>query len=219
MNLTLAIEWVKQRIGTYLVIIALAVGMVTGLTLGWMLWRPAPVGQEPPAPEIRQADHSVVLERKPESHPAVPHQIPSGAKLEREIQVTVQPSAGVTPLTTATSPVAPGKPPEATPCPPVIVDLSLVRMPDKTRRVIASSPDGDVVGGLDVPVEAASVPRELKWAVGGLYGSKSEGGQTLGVFVDRDFAFLRTGVEITRERYTASSMNGWEIRGRLGIRF
>ena len=198
---------------------ALAVGTVMGLTLGWMLWRPAPVKQEPPAPAIRQADHSQILERKPESHPAVPHQIPSGAKLEREIQVTVHPSTGATLPTTGTSPVAPGKPPDAMPCPPVTVDLSLVRMPDKTRRVIASSPDGDVVGGLDVPVEAASAPRELKWAIGGLYGTKSEGGQTLGVFVDHDFAFLRTGAEVTRERYPSSSMNGWEIRARLGIRF
>lgn len=86
------------------VYIALAAGTAVGLTLGWMLWRPAPVRLEPPAPANRQTDDSLVLERKPEPRPAVPHQLPRGAKLERQIQVTVQPSAVATDPTPGSSP-------------------------------------------------------------------------------------------------------------------
>lgn len=200
-------------------LIALAAGCAAGLTLGWMLWRPTHVKPEPPAPAIRQADGSLVAERSPQAHPAVPHQLPSGAKLERQVHVVVQPSARGTGPTSGPSPEGRAVPADATPCPPVTVDLSLVRMQDGTRRVVVSSPDGRVEQALDIPVERETRPKELKWAVGMVGGLKSEGGTTMGVFVDRDFAFIRTGVELTRERYPVNALNGWEIRARVGIRF
>jgi hypothetical protein len=55
-------------------------------------------------------------------------------------------------------------------CSPVDVDLSLVRMPDDTRRVFASSPNGTIVGGLDVPVAPAPTFRELRWGLQAVRG-------------------------------------------------
>jgi hypothetical protein len=47
----------------------------------------------------------------------------------------------------------------------VTVDLSLVRMPDKTRRVIASSPDGKILSGVDVPIELERVRSLPRWSL------------------------------------------------------
>ena len=148
----------------------LAAGIVAGLVFGWMLWRPTPTNPEPPAQAIGQADKSLCLERKPDPKPVVPHLLPKGAKLEREIQVTVSPSAVAMDPTHGPNLPDKGSPLAALPCLPVTVDLSLVRMPDLTRRVIASSPDGEIVGGLDVPVDARAPPRDIKWTVSALVG-------------------------------------------------
>jgi hypothetical protein len=54
-------------------------------------------------------------------------------------------------------------------------------MPDKTQRVLASSPDGTVVGGIDVPVQAETFPRIQRWTVEGLAGFDARaGGQVFG---------------------------------------
>jgi hypothetical protein len=45
------------------------------------------------------------------------------------------------------------------------VDLSLVRTPDNGRRVIASSPDGKILSGVDVPLEPVAVPRIPTWTL------------------------------------------------------
>ena len=41
--------------------------------------------------------------------------------------------------------------------PPVTVDLSLVREKDGSKRVVASSPDGAIVSGLDIPIETLTL--------------------------------------------------------------
>ncbi len=43
--------------------------------------------------------------------------------------------------------------------------------------MIASSPDGAVVGGLDVPVDAPPAQRDLKWTVSALAGYHLTQGQ------------------------------------------
>src|SRR4030067_133190 len=89
---------------------------------------------EAPAAAARQADGSLALERTATNPKAKPvAAIPKGGKAERAIRVDVQP--------------------ERADCPICSVDLTLVRMPDDTRRVVASSQTGTVLGGLDVPIE------------------------------------------------------------------
>lgn len=211
----------------------LAVGIALGLTIGWKLWKPKPAPVETAAPAARQADGSLVLERKPDAAAKPAQELPKGAKVERIVQVTVQPKA-VQPLPGIPTPgsggapeartpgmdpaSAPGNPGTTSPCPPVRVDLTLVRMPDQTRRVIASSPDGTVVGGVDIPEAPQPQPRVLKWAAG---GSWNPADHTYGAWVDRDAAFLRLGAEVNQVRAPAlaGGATSYEARIRVGIRF
>lgn len=196
-------------------------GALAGILAGWALWRPKDPPRETYAPAIRQADGSLVLERKPmperEARRAVPApELPKGAKLERLEEVEVRPRAATSSPTDAPgTPTSGGARP---PCPPVKVDLALVRMPDQTRRVVASSPDGEVVGGLDVPIEEPRPSRPLRWAAGGLYGLSAGGGRSVGAFLHRDLGPFRLGAELTRD--SAPGQPGqWAGRALVGIRW
>lgn len=213
--------------GAILIAVVLSIGIAAGMGIGWKLWKPKTAVVETYAREQRQTDGSLVLERKPQPDAKPAQEIPKGAKVERIVQVTVdptQPSAALAPMP-GIVPVAGANlqttPPSInpTPCPPVRLDLTLIRLPDLTRRVIASSPDGRVTGGVDIPVDNPPAPRELKWAVGAVYGGTAWGDKAVGAFLDRDFAFLRTGAELTKNTYALQARQGWEIRARLGIRF
>lgn len=105
---------------------ALAVGAVVGLGLGWKMNQPKTV-QETAAPAQIMTDGGLMLERQPDATAKPKQAIPKGATLERSVSVAVMPRI-------------PGASPEAKASrAPVTVDLSLVEMPDQTRRVIASS--------------------------------------------------------------------------------
>jgi len=146
---------------------------------------------EPPAKAERMPDGALALERRPDPAATPAHEIPKGATVERIVQVVVKPNNRLcAPITC--SPVAsntaqtptfvptfkesltvqdqPVVKESLTTEPPkqVTLDLALVRMPDGTRRVIASSPDGAVVGGVDVPVTAQG-STNLRSAAGGAY--------------------------------------------------
>lgn len=148
--------------------------------LAFAFWPAAAVHEDvTPAPQVIQADHSVIAERAPDAQPpAPPHIIPKGYHEVRRDQVTVAPAPAAA----------------ASGCPPVRVDLSLVRN-GAEQRVIASSPDGQVVSAIDVPIEAAIVPPAPKpWAAGLSYGTD----HAVGVWVDRDVGRLVLGAQLAR---------------------
>lgn len=215
-------SWLKEKSARYALVVSLALGVIVGLTTGWTLWSPKKRVQEVYAPAIRNEDKSLVLEKKPMADAKPAQQVPKGAVVERVVYVEVQPhgpSTEVHPTTPGSIVTEPQVTPSSLPS-PIRVDLTLYRLQDGTKRVVASSPDGEVVGGLDVPVEAARpVPKELKWAAGAVYGTTSWGGKSVGAFLDRDLAFVRTGIELTKNTYALSSRTGWEVRAKLGIRF
>lgn len=151
----------------------LVVGAVAALALGYQLWRVAPV-VETPLPEVRQADSSLVLERKPDANAKPAHQLPRGSTLERTAQLTIAP----TPTVDSAGNCA---------CEDVTVDLSLVRQPDETRRVVASVEGGTLVGGVDVPVETPARSRPLRWTIGATRDMMSG---RWGGYVARDFDSL-----------------------------
>ncbi len=182
----------------------LAIALVgLGFLAAWEIYRPKPAKAEPPAAAVRQKDGSLELERAPSglatgapagSRPLKPAQeLPKGAKVERLEEVTVDPypqgagdpgrttssvAAGIGTslnLAPSASPGAPG----SRACPPVTVDLSLVRMPDQTRRVLASSPNGQVVGGLDVPVDPPAPLRVQRWTAAALAGYDTHAGRNV----------------------------------------
>lgn len=143
-------------------------------------WPAAPVHESvAPAPQVVQPDHSVIAARAPDAHPApAPHLIPQGYHEVRRDTVTVAPAPAAA----------------ASGCPPVRVDLSLVR-DGAEQRVVASSPDGQVVSALDVPIEAAIVPTAPKpWAAGLSYDTR----HAVGVWLDRDVGRLVVGGALTR---------------------
>lgn len=188
----------------WVLLASIAAAIFAAAAIGYWFGQPKPV-QETAAPEVRQADGSVVLERRPDPGSKPKQQIPRKAKVERVAQVTVQPDA----IAEA------GKP-----CPPVTVDMTLIREPDGMRRVLASSPDGQVVGGLDIPVESAAPPAEPKrWGIG---LSWSVGDQTAGVWIERDVPVfsqvVRVGAEVNQARAGIDAA-GIDARLRMGFAF
>lgn len=201
-------------------LLAWALIFAAGLGTGWMLWGTKTPKVETYARAQRQQDGSLVLERKPQPDAKPAQQVPKGAKVERVVQVVVQPSAQpVEPLRPSASDASAGDlTPERPPCPPVRVDLTLVRMQDQTRRVLASSPDGVVIGGVDIPVETAAPVRTLKWAAGGSYNPAD---RTFGAWAERDLGPLRVGADLIQVRQPVIAGGGitWAGMIRAGIRF
>ena len=167
-----------------------------GLTAGWWIYRPVQIA-EPPAPEARQSDGSLILRRDAGVKPDLP-KLPSGSRATRHASVTVRPAS-----------------PEAVPagcqvCPDVRVDLTTVEQPDGSRRVVAASPDGTVTGGVDVPIEARSVQTAKKWAGGGYYSPLDNG---FGGWVSRDLGPWVIGAQ------AGVAEKQVDVRAFVGIRF
>jgi hypothetical protein len=161
-----------------------------GVGLGWFIW--GQHGTDGPRPEVRQADASLVLERKPTDQPGpVPQDLPRGSRETRRVEVTIQP--------------------DAPDCPPVGVRLSVIRDVDGGSRVIASSPDGHVIRGVDVPIDARGLRiAPQPWAAGVSFA----GQQAWGVFAHRDIWYWRLGIEVNAQR-----RGGAEARVLIGWTF
>jgi hypothetical protein len=180
----------------------------------WVMRLPAPI-PETPAPAVRQADNSLALERRPDPA-AVPKQIlPPRAKVLRIAQVTVQPDPP--PPDAHPPPGSASTPDPSAACPPVTVDLTLIEEPDGAHRVFASSPDGTVTGGIDIPMQPlAPPPAPRRWAAGLSWSAHQ---QTGGIWAERDLKipFLplaaRVGVDINQ------APAGIDARVRLGMAF
>lgn len=138
-----------------------------GLVVGWLARGPvtaAPV-REHAAPAQHQADGSTIVERR-ESTPTPPPalvEIPKGAQEVRRAHLEIQPQRGVVVhVDQPAGAVTRGDSlslvhadlgaVDSCDCPPVTVDLSLVEMPDKTKRVVAKS-SGTILSAYDLPIE------------------------------------------------------------------
>lgn len=179
--------------------VAAGAGLAAGLLLGWTLWHPRPPAPEPPAVAVRNTDSSLTLARAPDATAKPTHVTPRGT-LERIEHITVRPNPVVdtvfvpAPAASPTDTVPAPKPTvrvDTVQGPDLDVELSLVRLGDGSRRVTASVRGGKVLGGVDIPVEAAKPPAgPLRWRAGVTY---APGPATYGAFVERDvgpFALL-----------------------------
>lgn len=95
---------------------------------------------------------------------------------------------------------------------PANVELSLIRLKDDTRRVIAWSDDAEVAG-IDVPLEPIYVPAPPKRWTAGLYVNPARP-DNFGVFLDRDVGRMRIGTELGRG-YAGKA----EVRLKVGLTF
>ena len=185
-----AVLWpLKWKLG-----IAAVVMLTIACALAWAI-RPAPPRVEvtTPAPQVRQADGSVLAERAPpaagQALPPAPHILPRGAREERRERVIVAPTPAAS---------------------TVEVDLSLVRQ-GAERRVVASSPDGQVLQAIDIPIDPAPLPPAPRpWAAGLAYRTD----HAVGLWVERDVGRLRLGAEVVRRQFGRP-----EAELRLGVRF
>lgn len=186
-------------------LISHACAVALGIFIGWKLYGPEII-TETHRPEVRQADGSVILARDPDTKPSAPKpKLPDG-RHERTTVVSVKPKPQPKP-----GPVKPGPDgfcPAAKECPALTVRLDLVGEYDG-RRVVASSPDGDIVGGIDIPVEKWVKRNENLWAAGITYGSDRTGAKAIGAFIDRDLGPFRIGIEADQD----------SARIRAGLRF
>lgn len=156
------------------------VAWTTIRTYAW-LYPPPPPENVAPAVEIRQDDGSMLAERALQAtlkgKPA-PHIIPKGYHEERRDQVTVAPRPAAA----------------ASGCPPVRVDLSLIS-DGHQRRVVASSPDGQVIAATDVPIDPPAMPLAPRvWAAGLSYSTQ----RAPGAWIERDIGRLRLGLAIEK---------------------
>ena len=172
------------------------VALLAGVALGWHLHSPVPAKPEPPAPEIRQPDGSVVLRRAPDAKATQVGIAPKGAVLERNIGVTAQvkPDTQWVHVTVPAAPAHLDSVPVVT-CPPLVLNLSIDRMPDNTRRVVAKSPNGTILDAIDIPVTAAPVARRLPWSAGVVVDPVGHG---WGPDVTRDFGPFRVVASVMR---------------------
>lgn len=173
----------------------LAAGFVLGAWLTWWQFRPLTV-IESAAPAVRQVDGSLVAERSPGAIPVIAA-VPAGTKPVRtaEIRVKAKPAAGSG---------------AGCSCDPVTVNTTLVRERDGAQRLVVSSPDGEVVGAVDSPLEPLQIQRPAPWAAGATYGT----GERAGMFLDRDVGPFRVGAEVDQ-----TGGDDWQARVRVGWRF
>lgn len=208
-------------------IILAAVFFALGTGFGWILWHPRAAVVETPAFAVRQRDSSLVLARAPDAKAKPPAIIPKGDKIDRIIGATVQPRTvpiedvrfvhdtvrdtvkigDSVPRGTIT--LHPG---DSVVCPPVRISLAIVKEKGGGSRVVASSPDGKVIDGLDVPVATAAPVRVLRWSAGALYGPKGNG---WGAYVARDLGPLR----LTAGGLQGSAKTGTIVMAGVGLRF
>ena len=171
-----------------------------------LLWpHPRPV-VETAKPAVVQSDNSIILERT-DTQPSVKpqHQVPKGAKVERVVQVKVRPTLEIADGIKDSPSLSPDAKPANN---PITVDLSLIRLRDDTKRVVASSPDGEIVGGLDIPVETLAYKPRV-WAAG---ISVDPVHQVGGVWIERDISRIRLGAEVGANRY-----HDFETRLKVGV--
>lgn len=146
-----------------------------GLSLGWFIYRPVTV-TEPPAPEVRQADGSLILKREPGKSPGKLPGMPKGTRATRHAEVTVRSNEPV---------------PEGCPvCPDLHVMLTTVEAPDGSKRVIAQSTNGEIIAGTDIPLEPVKITTPKLWSAGGYYSPLDRG---FGGYIQRDVGPLVVG--------------------------
>ena len=189
------------------------VSLLLGMEIGWKLWHPKTI-HEVSAPAQRQNDGSLILEKQPNTEAKPAQQIPKGAIVERIVYVNAQPHAETITIP-GSNVMVPSAQPLQNPLHAMRLDMTLIRLPDGTRRMIASSPDADITGGMDIPVEDAQpLPKELKYSAGVVLGKSS-----IGALITRDISFMRLGLEVTRNTYALPMRTSWEGRISLSVRF
>jgi len=194
-------------------ILAFLIVICLSFSIAWELWNPKPKVPETAKPAVVQADGSIILQKTPDANAKPPMAIPKGSVVERVVKITVQAKtpiqtiAGTVEVKETVTQMVKSLPTMLTAkedhiadagkmieCPPVTLEMALVRLPDDTRRVIAKSEDGIILSAIDIPVADALPPVMPKvWSAGAVANPFK---QAIGAYVDRDYGWLRTGATL-----------------------
>ena len=191
--------------------------LLVGVGLGYWSFSHAPPVQQVYHPEERLSGGAVLAEVKPDANAKTEIPLRKGETLTRKISATVKvklPTVEISGGLTMESKVEQlaqmvkaSAPPEAVEqakqeivaacvdreCPPVTVNVDLVREEDGQQRAIVTS-NGEILKTVDIPRENAAAPPKSKlWAAGAVFNPVRE---TAGVTVERDIGFMRVGVDL-----------------------
>lgn len=169
-----------------LIILASMLAMAAGSAWygAYRYYKPAPEVITPAA-EIRQQDGSLVPKRDSTVKVTRRHNVPG--KILRDVSLTVQPTQKE--------------------CDPVTVDLTLYEDGKGGKRVVASSPDGQVIDGIDVP--ATDLAGAIEAKRNRVYAAYNPSGYAIAY--SRTYGPLSVGVMATKEK--GRDVRPWVIVG------
>lgn len=204
-----------MQIKLILAAILLSFSCLSGIYIGYKMFDNKPeVVVQHSAGEVVINDSTKLLAKQPDKNAKADTPLSKGATLERLVKFSVkqkklpaQPKQEGTQTANVEGKVG-GKNSE-TPldelCPPIDISLALILDKGKQQRVEAYSSNGEIVGGIDIPVHDITIPKEAKkWAVGMSYNTL----EVKGLWVERDVGRIRLGAEVVSipivgEVYTA----------------
>jgi hypothetical protein len=187
-----------SRFITGICVIALSLAFFLGFHLGRGYDQPTP-GVMTAHPMAKQADGSLVLARQPEALKPQ-QQIPAGDSVINVVKLTVrpkpyEPAAQHEPRPDSHIAQSSNTAPALCSCAPITVDMSLVRDKVGAEDVVASSLDGQILGGISSPVLPPVALPDHPWAMGVSYGAGAQSGR-LGVTVDRKLGPVVVGGDV-----------------------
>lgn len=198
-----------------LIIGGIALYSIVILALGTKLGKPKVV-VEKPAEAIQLPGGALALEKQPNKDAKPAQEIPKGSTVERIVYVNARPHAEVPAPTSGTSQGALASQANASPR-KIRIDMTMVRMSDGQRRVVVSSPDADIEGGMDIPVENTAAPEDYRHALGLRVSIRDDGSKALGPTYSYDLGRFRITADAAVVTYT--SRVGGEIGVALTFRF
>lgn len=185
-------------------------GAALGLTTGWMIFDGKRNQSIPTVqiyqPQTIQSDGSIVLEKKPTDSATPRATVPAHSDVQRVVQIQVKPRM---------LPTIDGAAPVTDPS-PIDLEVSIIKNKDGQTRAIVSSTNGDVIGGIDIPVQEKSSKVAPKWAVGVTYNLCNK---SYGAFVSRDLGPFVAGIIIEKSKIAQSEVTSLSASVTLGVRF
>lgn len=200
------------QIKLILAAILLSLSCLSGIYIGYKMFNNKPeIVYQHSAGEVVINDSTKLLAKQPDKDAKADMPLPKGATLERVVKFSVKQKAKPVQEATESGNVegkvggVSGETSLDELCPPIDISLALILDKDKQQRVEAYSPNGEIVGGIDIPVRDITIPKEAKkWAIGMSYNTL----EVKGLWVERDVGRIRLGAEVVSlpvvgEVYTA----------------
>lgn len=187
------------QIKLILAAILLSLSCLLGVYIGYKVFDNSPqVVVQHSAGETVLDENTKLLAKEPDKNAKADMPLPKGATLDRVVKFSVKQKTKPkqegpqTPNVEGKIGGVSGETPLDELCPPIDISLALITDKDKQQRVEAHSSNGEIVGGIDIPVRDLTIPKEPnKWAIGASYNTA----KIKGIWLERDLGRIRLGAE------------------------